>query len=78
MHGTQEGSFTQTKALHPIQWEIRIALRGGLCVVMVDPVLGKEKANRGPVGQVEVRKEVEASGRPGIFLDGVREGVYLL
>ena len=22
-------------------------------------------------------KEVEASGRPGIFLDGVREGVYL-
>ena len=73
MHGTQEGSFTQTKALHPIQWEIRIALRGGLCVVMVDPVLGKEKANRGPVGQVEVRKEVEASGRPGIFLGGVRE-----
>ena len=46
--------------------------------MMVDPVLGKEKANRGPVGQVEVRKEVEASGRPGIFLDGVREGVYLL
>ena len=78
VHGTQEGSFTQTKALHPIQWEIRIALRGGLCVVMVDPVLGKEKANRGPVGQVEVRKEVEAVGRPGIFLGGVREGVYLL